>query len=299
MKLTKQAGLTQGGTPDKEMLEKINLQSRKPLKAEEVYAFSMRLCDDQIDRDGERFATEALPGLAELFIGKPGIVDHNWSAEKQAARIFDTEVVSEPGVSWLKAWAYIPRAGREGLIADIEAGIRREVSISCSMGRRYCSICGSEIGTCGHRSGEVYEGQLCAGVLAEPRDAYEFSFVAVPAQPCAGVVKHWKGGEEMKLGEFVEKSGSDSVKQEYKRLTELAQVGKAHRARLEAEIVRMGTALELGLDGESLGLVIKTLDITALQRFHDGLEKKLEAQFGGGVQLEAPRMESGEDAFLI
>ena len=37
--------------------------------------------------------------------------------------------------------------------------------------------------------GETYDGKLCCGVLSNPVDAYEFSFVAVPAQPGAGVTK--------------------------------------------------------------------------------------------------------------
>ena len=32
-------------------------------------------------------------------------------------------------------------------------------------------------------------GKKCIGELSEPTDAYEFSFVAVPAQPGAGVTK--------------------------------------------------------------------------------------------------------------
>ena len=53
-----------------------------------------------------------------------------------------------------------------------------------------CSICGEEAGAgCGHQPGQVYDGKLCYLSLEEPADAYEFSFVAVPAQPQAGVVK--------------------------------------------------------------------------------------------------------------
>ena len=50
------------------------------------------------------------------------------------------------------------------------------------MGRSVCSICGSDYGSCGHRKGESYDGQVCCAILQEPMDAYEFSFVAVPAQ---------------------------------------------------------------------------------------------------------------------
>jgi hypothetical protein len=155
-----------------------------------VYVFSLRLCDDQVDRDLERFDTEALPALAKLFIGKTGIIDHCWSSDNQVARIFQTQVVREEGISYIKAWAYIRRGSHtEEIIADIEAGIKKEVSVGCAMGRSVCSICGGDYGTCGHQKGESYDGQLCCAILKEPMDAYEFSFVAVPAQPQAGVMK--------------------------------------------------------------------------------------------------------------
>lgn len=78
-------------------LEDINRLSRTPLTEAELYAFSVRLCDNEVDRDGERFAPRTLEQLAPLFVGKSGIFDHNWSAQGQAARLYRTEVVAEPG----------------------------------------------------------------------------------------------------------------------------------------------------------------------------------------------------------
>ena len=188
MEIRKAASAAPCGEPTPGQLEAINTLSRGALTAEDVYVFSVRLCDDQPDRDYERFDTYALPRLAELFRGKTGVTDHNWSAEKQVARIFDTEVVQEGGVTYLKAWCYCLRA-EEALIAQIDGGIRKEVSVGCAMGRRTCSICGSPYGSCSHRKGQRYEAQVCLAVLSEPTDAYEFSFVAVPAQREAGVSK--------------------------------------------------------------------------------------------------------------
>lgn len=68
-----------------EELEQINRLARRELTAEEVYAFSVRLCDNEVDRDGERFEPETLEELAGLFVGKCGIFDHQWSAKGQAA----------------------------------------------------------------------------------------------------------------------------------------------------------------------------------------------------------------------
>ena len=187
-------------------LEDINRLSRTPLTEAEVYAFSVRLCDNEVDRDGERFAPKTLEQLAPLFVGKSGIFDHNWSAKGQAARLYRTQVMAEPGrltqagdpYCWLKGYAYMVRTpDNQSLIAEIEGGIKKEVSVACSVEKAVCSICGAPRGeNCGHKPGEVYDGKLCYISLEEASDAYEFSFVAVPAQPRAGVVKGFSGRRE-------------------------------------------------------------------------------------------------------
>ena len=97
MNITKTAlALQQAEGVSPEELELINTWSKKPLTAQEVYVFSVRLCDNEVDRDFERFPAQTLEALAPLFLGKSGIFDHNWSARGQAARIFSTQVVQEP-----------------------------------------------------------------------------------------------------------------------------------------------------------------------------------------------------------
>ena len=87
------------------------------------------------------------------------------------------------------------------LIAEIEGGIKREVSVGCAVERAVCSICGGDLraGDCGHRKGQEYGGRLCFASLEGASGAYEFSFVAVPAQPLAGVVKSAGSWREMAL----------------------------------------------------------------------------------------------------
>ena len=55
--------------PDKTAMEKINLYTRRAYKPEEVYTFSVVLCDNEVDRDGECFTKETLEELAKLFVG--------------------------------------------------------------------------------------------------------------------------------------------------------------------------------------------------------------------------------------
>jgi len=298
MQIKKEAEAVSSGMPTAVQLEAINAQAKAQLKAEQVYVFSLRLCDDQVDRDQERFDTAALPALAKLFIGKTGIVDHKWSAENQVARIFETQVVKEKGISYIKAWAYIRRGGsNDEIIADIEAGIKKEVSVGCAMGIAVCSVCGSEYGTCGHCKGESYDGQVCCAILKEPMDAYEFSFVAVPAQREAGVMKAMGAGRRS-LKELAEEFGAQG---EYRALFKEAQLGRQYRKELEDELVRLGLALELGVDASVLRGVAKTAGAEDLLAMKAGLEGKLAQLLPVVTQLGgcALREEAVESGFLI
>lgn len=250
MNIKKQASCAEGAQVDSGELELINQFSRKQLEAEEVYTFAVRLCDNEIDRDGERFESGTLDELAGLFVGKTGIFDHQWTAAGQTARLYRAEVVEEPGVvtaagdgyRYVKGYAYILRtAGNEELIAQLEGGILREVSVGCAVERAVCSVCGKPAGSCAHKKGEVYDGKLCYTSLQGAADAFEWSFVAVPAQPKAGVLKH-KGYHAMK-----ELAGKEGWAEEVELLEKQAELGRRYLAALRSEVVRLN-----GLAGDGV-----------------------------------------------
>lgn len=183
-----------------EEMRLVNSYSRRELSPDEVYLFSVALCDNDVDRDRERFTVESLYALEKLFVGKTGILDHDPTARNQKARIISCRVEPVKGEKTalgddlyrLTARAYMLRSeGNAELIDQIEAGILKEVSVGCSVGRTVCSVCGQELYSpaCCHQKGQRYQGVLCCGELCDPVDAYEFSFVAVPAQRAAGVIK--------------------------------------------------------------------------------------------------------------
>jgi len=298
MEIKKATEIKTGGVTTAVQLEAINVHAKVKLGAEQVYVFSLRLCDDQIDRDGERFDTAALPALAKLFIGKTGIVDHRWSAENQVARIFETQVVQEDRVSYIKAWAYIRRGGaNEEIIADIEAGIKKEVSVGCAMGRAVCSVCGSDYGTCGHLKGEHYDGQLCCAILKEPMDAYEFSFVAVPAQPNAGVLKGMGCGKRS-LKELADEFGAQG---EYRALFKDAQLGRQYAAQIRDDVVRLCLSLELGAEEPVLRSIVNTAGAEDLLKLKAALENRLAESLPMVTQLSGsfPKNEEIESGFMI
>ena len=287
-----------GGVPTRHQLEAINAQAKAKLTEEQVYVFSLRLCDDQVDRDGERFDTAALPALAKLFIGKTGIVDHKWSSDAQVARIFAAEVVREDRVSYIKAWAYIRRGGNaDEVIADIEAGIKKEVSVGCAMGRAVCSVCGSDYGSCGHQKGEHYDGQLCCAILKEPMDAYEFSFVAVPAQRNAGVLKGFAHGNRT-LKELAEEFGAQA---EYRALFQEAQLGRQYKKQIQDDVVRLCLCLELGADEPTLRSIVEKAGAEDLLKLQKALDDRLAESMPMTSQLHYGfgKNEIIESGFLI
>lgn len=214
--------------PQRDM-ELINQYTRKELTPEDVYTFPVVLCGNEIDRDCEKFTVESLKTLASLYLGKTGISDHMPSTNNQIMRIYDTQVIQDPtkmtkdGETYhqLVAWAYLlNNESNKNLISEINAGIKKEVSVGCSASVETCSICGinRKKNYCEHRKGKMYDGKLAFYKLENPTDAYEFSFVAIPAQPDAGVRKKYESGEKMYLSEDIQTktksiidSGKDAV----------------------------------------------------------------------------------------
>ena len=276
----------------KEELEQINRFSKAELTADQVYTFSVRLCDNEVDRDFERFGTEDLERLGELFLGKSGIFDHQWSAKGQTARIYRTEVVREPGTvttagdeyRWLKGWAYLMRTEKnQELITEIEGGIKKEVSVGCSMGRSVCSVCGAENGACGHVKGQMYGDRLCYLELKEPKDAYEWSFVAVPAQPRAGVVKRFgTEGPELRV------------------LRKQAEMGQRYLTALRREVVRLAMLTDQSLNGTVFAKAVGRLDEQELLELKDAYEAQAAKKFPVPPQLrrQAAKRED-ETVFLV
>ncbi len=258
-------------------LELIGALARRPLGAEEVYTFSVRLCDNEIDRDFERFTLQTLEELAPLFVGKAGIFDHQWSARGQAARIYRTEVVREAGqvtragdgYAWLKGYAYMVRTeSNRDLIAEIEGGIKKEVSVGCAVEHAICSVCGCDRTQtdCGHEKGQEYGGQLCWADLEGAGDAYEFSFVAVPAQPAAGVVKGARRGT----------SG---------QLEEEAALGRKYLENLRGEVVRLALLADRELDGRAMKSLAGKLSHQELEELRRSYARRAGERFPLRTQL--------------
>ncbi len=312
MDVKKSAAGVAGTAVSQEDLREINALAKGELTAEQVYTFAVRLCDNEVDRDFERFSRRALEELGELFLGRSGIFDHQWSAREQTARIYRTEVVEEPGIltetgesyCYLKGYAYMLRSEKNAeLIAEIEGGIKKEVSVGCSMKRQICSICGRDHseGACGHVPGRYYDGQLCYLTLEGAADAYEWSFVAVPAQREAGVVRKGLHPAGEGLKSYLERTGARGWLCELETLEKEARLGRDYLEGLRKELVRLACTVETDLDGSLFSGIVQRLEERELLELRRICQKRADAMARPGVQIRGGDGGAAEDgtAFLV
>lgn len=272
-------------TVSEEELAKINTYSLTELTEGDIFAFSVILCDNEIDRDYECFDRASLETLSELFVGKTGILNHDMKAENQVARIYSAEVeesdseMSSTGEKYcrLKARAYMLRNEKnQSLIDEICAGIKKEVSINCSVSEIICSECGKNVKKehCTH-----IKGKDCYHILRKPTDAYEWSFVAVPAQKKAGTVKSFAKDDDT---ENMEK---------YKAIAE------KYNDFLRQEIVKLSAVAAPEMSVKSIDNICKSLDTDALETLRQDFIKADSCRMK--PQLKKEENEFSNDNFKI
>ena len=287
-----------------EEIKSINKFTKRELKKDEVYVFSMTLCDNEIDRDYEKFTNDSLEKLANLFVGKTGILDHDAKANNQMARIFSckTEVLKnknslEENYCRLVAKAYIPKTkSSEDIILEIDSGIKKEVSIRCLVEKNLCSICGENINVCIHKKGKKYsidgKEHVCFSILKNPIDAYEWSFVAIPAQVSAGVIKTFSDQRNEKCLDIIEKFKSESNKKGMQRLYTLirnieddVKIGQKYTTELRNDVLKYFNFSEPQIENSVVEKMINCLEFKDLKSLKDSFEKKLSGLFSVKSQL--------------
>lgn len=276
-------------------MKKISTFTRREMSADEVYTFNVDLCNNDVDRDFEKFSVQTLNRLAKLFVGKTGIFDHSMKANDQKARVFDAYVEKIPGRKTadgedfytLKAKAYmLNNEENKSLIDEIDAGIKKEVSVSCSVDKSYCSICNTDNrhGRCEHIKGKTYGGKLCFNILSDATDAYEFSFVAVPAQREAGITKSFLNTKERKMQDIIKtissgenvtltKSEADRLYSYIENLEGEAALGEEYKKALSKEVVDLFKSAFPDMDAKLFSSVTAVMTTKELLGFRDGMKK--------------------------
>lgn len=203
-------------------LELINKHTIKPLTSDEVYTFKVQICDNDVDRVGDKMTDNFLEQVADNITGVTGLKDHDWSVENQLARLYDAEVVTDDSKltvlgeprKYVLGKAYTLSKYKD-YIDSINAGLLKETSISFESSGDVCSICGEpmikddcDIGHCknGHIAGHYYDSILCYNKIDKLEDVLEWSLVAVPCQRNAGIKNKnlYNGGNSiMKKAEYL------------------------------------------------------------------------------------------------
>ena len=295
-----------------EELAKINQYTRRPMKAEDVYTFSLVLCDNEVDRDFECFTAEALQKLAPMFLGKTGIFDHSAKAEHQAARIFETFLEEEPGrltedgevYTKLIAKAYLPKSEKTSqLILEIDSGIKKEVSVGCAMAKRVCSVCGADKRKegCPHEKGKPYSvygtEKVAHDILSEPTDAYEWSFVAVPAQRRAGVIKRFEtlGDHALDLQKLfsmedreeliLTKEAATQLRRHMETLEEAAKAGRRYREQVKEDVLKWSRFVQPDVSAAVFDRMLAAATLDDLESLRKSYRKQAERKLPIKPQL--------------
>jgi hypothetical protein len=161
----------------------INQFSKRELTADEVLVGQMRLANNCIDRDRERFSEEVLQGFADTVVRKTLLLDHDCNVNRSAiGKFFAVEMEKMtlanaivqtgealqlgPGkteVQFLSPWFYIPKKGiSEQDLVRLESGIFDFVSIGF-LAERLVPVTDSQGATLFHEfqgKGEVREGSI-------------------------------------------------------------------------------------------------------------------------------------------
>ena len=300
---SKKGGYVQksGKAPDENDLALINKYTRRDFKADELYTFPVVLCDNEIDRDGERFSLNALQKLSSLFVGKTGILNHDVKAQNQTARIYSCRIENDESkrtsfgepYARLIGMAYMPKTDKNAdFITELESGIKKEVSVGCAVSKVTCSICGADLknGCCEHKKGMAYGGKICCAVLDEPTDAYEWSFVAVPAQREAGVIKHYAAKEGIHT-ENVFKSIKDAngsitltkdqcseILEKTALLEKEAAYGRAYRETVTKDFVKYALISEPQIPAETVKRAADGMSIDDLKCWSAAFKRQAEKE---------------------
>lgn len=201
------------------------------ITAEHIFVYPIRLCDTATDRDNEQLTLQALESIKSLVVGKAGIKNHDWNSNNIHSRIYKAEIEEIEGVMCLVGYAYtMDTEGNKELIEGIKSGLLQEVSIGFNA---------------------TSYTMLEDGVrqIDDVEDVYEWSFVAVPAQRNAGVIKSY---EDNKCKEGVKDMTLEELQAKVKELETEVELKSARVKELEEEKVQ--TALENAIASALEGL---------------------------------------------
>ncbi len=183
----------------------------------DYYVFKIILCNNDVDKDHDKFSIQALYQIRDMAIGKNGILDTMPNNKSNIARIFDCSVEYDKGKTtidgepllYVQAYAFLDKRISDGcgaIAQKIKEGFYNEVSVGCSIYESHKeSFFDSEFAP-------EYE----ITVIDSITDLYEWSIVQKPdVLNCPLKRKDGRCSLENMLCYFVEKNQCNKLKSAY------------------------------------------------------------------------------------
>lgn len=146
--------------------------------SEETHMFDIVLCNNDIDKDNERFTSDSLFQMAKMFSGIKVFLGDRHAENDCVGRILTCNVVTTSQKNKLghpllelRAKAYIFKHNNEDIIDGIVSGRIQHVSVGTAVNHSSCSICHSS--DCSHVPGLFYNDMRCYRNLDDISDVYE------------------------------------------------------------------------------------------------------------------------------
>ena len=152
---------------------------------------------------------------------------------------------------------------------------------------------------CDHIKGKKYNGEVCHYILEDPVDAYEWSFVAVPAQKEAKVIKsldfNERGGGN-NLEDVIKMLSTDETvtmsKKQSKDLLDFinglkkqAEDGKTYKEDLRKDVMKYCSLADPQFDIKIMDSVTKKMNLEELKSFKTVFQNKVDKTFPIKPQL--------------
>lgn len=203
----------------KEMIKRFLPQNERNdyINWKDYYVFKIILCNNDVDKDHDKFSIQALYQIRDMAIGKNGILDTMPNNKSNIARIFDCSVEYDKGKTtidgepllYVQAYAFLDKRISDGcgaIAQKIKEGFYNEVSVGCSIYKSHKeSFFDSEF---------ALEYEIT--VIDSISDLYEWSIVQKPdVLNCPLKRKDGRCSLENMLCYFVEKDQCNKLKSAY------------------------------------------------------------------------------------
>ena len=182
---TVREGVGAGCDGDTELVSEVNKFTLRPLSGDEFSAFTMDLCNNQIDAHYSRFPVEELEKVNVMVPGRPFMERHDTKGTLPRGTFFRSRLHSEPERDYVSVRPDVYILNTEDnkvLMANIEGGVYRATSIGFSFMHPECSICHKDVRTCDHVPGRTYGDEPCHYVMRDVVSVLEGSVVFSASQ---------------------------------------------------------------------------------------------------------------------